>query len=64
MGELYVVEIEPEVRHWLANVSPQHYWQVEEKVELLAERPIARSDRLRLASRTPVTWARACGSCA
>ncbi|MFE2426088.1 type II toxin-antitoxin system RelE/ParE family toxin [Streptomyces sp. NPDC059373] len=39
MGELYVVEIEPEVRQWLANLSPQHYRQVEEKAELLAERP-------------------------
>lgn len=41
MGELYVVEIEPEVWHWLANLSPQHYRQVEEKAELLAERPTA-----------------------
>jgi hypothetical protein len=39
MGDLYAVEIEPEVRHWLANLSPQHYRQVEEKAELLAERP-------------------------
>lgn len=39
MSALYVVEIEPEVRHWLANLSPQHYRQVEEKVELLAGRP-------------------------
>ncbi|NBM15116.1 type II toxin-antitoxin system RelE/ParE family toxin [Streptomyces sp. GC420] len=39
MGDLYVVEIEPEVRQWLADLSPQHYRQVEEKVELLAERP-------------------------
>ena len=39
MGDLYAVEIEPEVRHWLANLSPQHYRQVEEKAELLAEGP-------------------------
>lgn len=34
MGELCVVEIEPEVRQWLANLSPQHYRQAEEKAEL------------------------------
>lgn len=27
------------MRQWLANLSPQHYRQVEEKAELLAERP-------------------------
>ncbi|MFD8589516.1 type II toxin-antitoxin system RelE/ParE family toxin [Streptomyces sp. NPDC059637] len=39
MGDLYVVEIEPEVRQWLADLSPQHYRQAEEKVGLLVERP-------------------------
>jgi len=39
MAELYVVEIEPEVRHWLTGLSPQHYRLVEEKTELLAEYP-------------------------
>jgi mRNA-degrading endonuclease RelE of RelBE toxin-antitoxin system len=36
---LYTVEIEPEVRLWLDALSDQHYRQVEEKVDLLAEMP-------------------------
>jgi hypothetical protein len=35
----YTIEIEPEVRLWLDALSDQHYRQVEEKVELLAEMP-------------------------
>lgn len=32
-----MIEVEPEVRQWLANLPPQHYRQVEEKAELLAQ---------------------------
>ncbi|MGW1272172.1 type II toxin-antitoxin system RelE/ParE family toxin [Streptomyces sp. NPDC002491] len=39
MTKPYVIELEPEVRVWLANLSPQHYRQVEEKAELLARSP-------------------------
>lgn len=34
-----MIELEPEVRAWLANLSPQHYRQVEEKADLLARSP-------------------------
>ncbi|MFI9580986.1 type II toxin-antitoxin system RelE/ParE family toxin [Streptomyces sp. NPDC052236] len=44
MGELYVIEIEPEVQQWLPNLSPQRYRQVEEKAELLAEYPTTLSE--------------------
>ncbi|EFK99948.1 type II toxin-antitoxin system RelE/ParE family toxin [Streptomyces sp. NPDC001255] len=33
----YPIEIEPEVRLWLENISAQHYKQVERVVDLLAE---------------------------
>ncbi|GHD34909.1 hypothetical protein GCM10010335_29470 [Streptomyces galbus] len=36
---LYVIELEPEVRVWLEGLSPQHYRQVEEKADLLAQSP-------------------------
>ncbi|MFJ2190761.1 type II toxin-antitoxin system RelE/ParE family toxin [Kitasatospora sp. NPDC087861] len=39
MGERYSIELEPEVRLWLASLTPQHYRQVEEKADLLAEYP-------------------------
>ena len=37
--ESYVIELEPEVRAWLASLPPRHYRQVEENAELLAESP-------------------------
>ncbi|MGW2647798.1 type II toxin-antitoxin system RelE/ParE family toxin [Streptomyces sp. NPDC001393] len=37
MTESYVIELEPEVRSWLEGLSAQHYRQVEEKAELLAQ---------------------------
>ncbi|MEU1185585.1 type II toxin-antitoxin system RelE/ParE family toxin [Streptomyces sp. NPDC005820] len=39
MTEPYVIELEPEVRDWLGQLSAQHYRQVEEKAELLAQAP-------------------------
>jgi hypothetical protein len=37
--ELYVIELEPEVRCWLEGLPPQRYRQVEEKAELLVRSP-------------------------
>ncbi|MCF4138885.1 type II toxin-antitoxin system RelE/ParE family toxin [Streptomyces sp. Tue 6430] len=39
MTEPYAIELEPEVRFWLEHLSAQHYRQVEEKADLLAEKP-------------------------
>ncbi|MFD9390339.1 helix-turn-helix domain-containing protein [Streptomyces sp. NPDC060000] len=39
MTKPYVIELEPEVRAWLANLSPQHYRRAEEKTDLLARSP-------------------------
>ncbi|WP_416971490.1 type II toxin-antitoxin system RelE/ParE family toxin [Streptomyces sp. 4F14] len=39
MSDLYMIELEPEVRAWLCDLSPQHYRQVEEKATLLAQSP-------------------------
>ncbi|MET9964617.1 type II toxin-antitoxin system RelE/ParE family toxin [Streptomyces sp. NPDC006356] len=38
-SETYVIELEPEVRSWLASLPPQHYRQAEEKAELLVRSP-------------------------
>ncbi|MFF6999339.1 type II toxin-antitoxin system RelE/ParE family toxin [Streptomyces sp. NPDC008313] len=35
----YSIEIEPEVRLWLENISAHHYKQVERVADLLAEQP-------------------------
>ncbi|MGV9343209.1 type II toxin-antitoxin system RelE/ParE family toxin [Streptomyces spiralis] len=39
MIDSYVIELEPEVRVWLAELPPRHCRQVEEKAELLADSP-------------------------
>jgi hypothetical protein len=44
----YVIELEPEVRAWLANLSTQHYRQVEEKADLLARSPTTLGEKTRM----------------
>ncbi|MFC7306238.1 type II toxin-antitoxin system RelE/ParE family toxin [Streptomyces monticola] len=39
MDQLYVIEIEPEVRAWLATLPPRHFLKVDEYAGLLAEHP-------------------------
>ncbi|MFD4460136.1 type II toxin-antitoxin system RelE/ParE family toxin [Nocardia sp. NPDC058480] len=38
MGELFTIEIEPEVRDWLQALPAKHFLEVDEYVGLLAER--------------------------
>ncbi|MGN2635475.1 type II toxin-antitoxin system RelE/ParE family toxin [Nocardia takedensis] len=39
MGELFTIEIEPEVADWLESLPARHFLKVDEYVGLLAERP-------------------------
>ncbi|MER7000627.1 type II toxin-antitoxin system RelE/ParE family toxin [Streptomyces sp. NPDC000410] len=48
MDDLYVIEVEPEVRSWLECIPIGHYRKVEEYAELLAA----------LGTRTPMPFAR------
>lgn len=38
MGELFTIDIEPEVRDWLQALPAKHFLKVDEYVGLLAER--------------------------
>ncbi|MEU1952289.1 type II toxin-antitoxin system RelE/ParE family toxin [Nocardia rhamnosiphila] len=38
MGELFTIEIEPEVRNWLQSLPAKHFLKVDEYVGLLADR--------------------------
>lgn len=38
VGELFTIEIEPEVRAWLESLPAKHFLKIDEYVGLLAER--------------------------
>ncbi|GAB2693593.1 type II toxin-antitoxin system RelE/ParE family toxin [Kitasatospora kifunensis] len=38
-GERFIIELEPEVRCWLAELPPRHYIKAEDYVDLLADSP-------------------------